>query len=467
MLDQSSVATLLCKCLGKTSSSIANREKCMTADWFQKIWKYLNEFRDLELFEGLPLIPMKHNEVGSLQANSFLLLHTENEREDDLVTVMKQIGFVVVEGLPGYVQQNKSLFGKYLYTCNPEGVTKLLMNISEKIGKRKLSTRISQICSRAGKALLRDKVAKFFLVNQPTKGLIELIKSLPIHENTNSQVLVSIDECQEIFPNVPSDLIPCNTLLKCTDRSQITFVEKLEGRLMSEEELILKYLLPEIEAGESTAHYISKLNFVMKTATLGLFNNSDLAREIRRKLKSIDFVTADNGERRKPLELFEPSERLTKLFKGEVGRFPSKDFSTESKLSLLRKLDLKTEKCVTAKDITDCIQMVAGSEDFRETEKRNKAQNIAIHLTDHIDLLNDRELKRILETESWIPIEKQRPKHYPSSLEWFADASNANPFSCLVKMHFGTASNLLGSVMPIISKDFETFQVFFYLCSAK
>eukprot|EP00795_Rhopilema_esculentum_P000721 gene721-10435_t len=461
MLDQSSVATLLCKCLGKTSSFIANREKCMTADWFQKIWKYLNELGDLELFEGLPLIPMKNNKVGSLQANSLLLLHTENEREDDLVTVMKQIGFVVVEGLPGYVQQNKSLFGKYLYTCNPEGITKLLMNISEKIGNRKLSKQISQICSMAGKALLRDKVAEFFLANQPTKGLIELIKSLPIHENTNSQVLVSIDECQEICPNVPSDLIPCKTLLKCTDRTQKTFVEKLGGRLITEEELILKYLLPEIEAGESTVHYIAKLNFVVTTATSGLFNNSALASEIRRKLKSIDFVTADSGERRKPRELFEPSEHLTKLFKGEVGRFPSKDFSTEQKLILLRKLDLKTEKCVTAKDITDCIQMVAGSKDIGETEKRKKAQNIAIHLTDHIDLLNDRELKRILETESWIPIEKQRPKHYPSSLEWFADASNANPFSSLVEMHFGTASNLLGSVMPIISKDFETFQVIF------
>ena len=461
MLDQSSVATLLCKCLGKTSSFIANREKCMTADWFQKIWKYLNEFVDLELFEGLPLIPMKNNEVGTLQANSLLLLDTENEREDDLVTVMKQIGFVVVEGLPGYVQQNKSLFGKYLYTCNPEGITKLLMNISEKIGNRKLSKQISQIYSMAGKSLLREKICEFFLAKQPTKGLIELIKSLPIHENTNSQDLVSIDECQEICPNVQSDLVPCKTLLKYTDRSQKTFVEKLGGRLITEEELILKYLLPEIEAGESTADYIAKLNFVVTTATSGLFNNSALASEIRRKLKSIDFVTADSGERRKPRELFEPSEHLTKLFKGEVGRFPSEDFSIEPKLSLLRKLDLKTEKCVTAKDITDCIKMVAGSKDIGETEKRNKAQNIAIHLTDHIDLLNDRELKRILETESWIPIEKQRPKHYPSSLEWFADANNANPFSCLVKMHFGTASNLLGSVMPIISKDFETFQVIF------
>ena len=97
----------------------------------------------------------------------------KNEKtRTDLVTVMKQIGFVVVEGLPRLLFNRTRACSESIYIpVNPEGITKLLMNISEKIGNRKLSKQILSNIFDGWKTLcLERRSVNSFLAKATNKG---------------------------------------------------------------------------------------------------------------------------------------------------------------------------------------------------------------------------------------------------------------------------------------------------------
>ena len=452
MLNERNIAYLL----KQTHTSLIDLRKIflaqelntLTLSWFPLIWGHINKYGNLEQFQELPLIPLgtENNikQIAVLQKES-VLIYSEKDEDDDVISLLRQLGCTIVKELPSYVLQNSSVFKcKYIYEYVDQNLLQLLSNLASELGNKEIVRKFAEINNNAGKSELFRRVS-----NCPVgRNTYPILRSLPFIESTNGTRLVSVDECQLIAPKELPSVMPQRMLLKIEHEVQVSFIEKLGGRQLSKREFIEQILLSEIN--KSTVPHVSNhsmIDYILDSIAISV--DKKQWQTVINVFSSVRFLKSDDGQLHKPIELFRRCERLEKLFVGEEGRFPNMRQNVEV-------LKQKNESDVSADDIRCSLGAITRMEDIQKAQE--KAKWILEHLERHMNLLENERLRNELKITTWIPVNKKRPDAYPDCLTWYGEESKRN-FGKLAEMVTKENSNLVGSVRAAIPGHIGDFKV--------
>jgi len=468
MLDENGVSYLL-KEVSTKLKVVMRQLPMLTCSWYQLIWNYINKHGILKNMEGLPIIPIgtdqKINEVAIIRRES-LIIYSEKQRityfrsmegEDEVLNLLKELGFQVVHNLPSYVLQNKTVFDHYIFEYKDENLPKLLQNLRSKIGQNELIKRFSNIHNNIAKLALSKRLGR--LPSYLNSDDPELIKALPMIENTLKQELVSVEFCRLVAPQNLPEKMPSEMLLKVNDNDQLSLIKELGGEQLRSDELIRRMLLPELERkrwlGDDDDMMI-KYIFSQYLTSYGRRYD-----DIFERLKQIEFLMSDDGRRRRPHELFFRSETLVHLFRGEKGKFAAGKFVEGRRdIEVLQQLGLKDESDISSNDILCCLQNFGNIRNA--TYAKTKATVILNIVGSKQHLLRDGELVSQMRTTRWIPIMEERPYFYPKCLTWFAKTIKF-PFVGLRDIYLQQHANLVGCVKTVCNPEFEKMDAFGHL----
>ena len=449
MLNETNTAALLKEThvnMNESKKILSAQEiRPFTHSWFPLIWGHINKYGNLEHFQGLPLIPLgtgnNITEIAVLQKES-VLMYSEKDEDDDVISLLRQLGCTIVKKLPSYVLQNSSVFKcTYIYEYVDQNLMQLLSNLASELKKKEIVRKFAAIKKNAGKLELFRRVSNCHV----GRDMHALLKSLPFIRNTNGTRLVSVEECQLIAPKELPSVMPQQMLLKIEHEVQVSFIEKLGGRQLSKREFIEQILLPEIN--KSTVPHLSNhsmIDYILDSIAISV--DKKQWQTVINVLSSVRFLKSDDGQLHKPIELFRRCERLEKLFVGEEGRFPNMWQNVEV-------LKLKNESDVSADDIKRCLEKISGMKD-EALDKPKKAKCILEHLERHKDLLQNESLINKMEDTAWIPINEKRPDVYPDCLTWYGENGMCS-FGKPAEMATKENSNLVGSVRAVIPSHIE------------
>ena len=449
MLNETNTAALLKEThvnMNESKKILSAQEiRPFTHSWFPLIWGHINKYGNLEHFQGLPLIPLgtgnNITEIAVLQKES-VLMYSEKDEDDDVISLLRQLGCTIVKKLPSYVLQNSSVFKcTYIYEYVDQNLMQLLSNLASELKKKEIVRKFAAIKNNAGKLELFRRVSNCHV----GRDMHALLKSLPFIRNTNGTRLVSVEECQLIAPKELPSVMPQQMLLKIEHEVQVSFIEKLGGRQLSKREFIEQILLPEIN--KSTVPHLSNhsmIDYILDSIAISV--DKKQWQTVINVLSSVRFLKSDDGQLHKPIELFRRCERLEKLFVGEEGRFPNMWQNVEV-------LKLKNESDVSADDIKRCLEKISGMKD-EALDKPKKAKCILEHLERHKDLLQNESLINKMEDTAWIPINEKRPDVYPDCLTWYGENGMCS-FGKPAEMATKENSNLVGSVRAVIPSHIE------------
>ena len=428
--------------------------------WFPLIWRYINRHGILQEMEGLPLIPIGKDEsireVAIVNRKSLLIYsnghrtwyHRYSHRDGIVLELLKDLGCCTIESLPSYILQCEAVFVDYILKYTNENLPVLLGNLSFCLGKRELVQRFSKIRSTEAKVALSQELGLFSVGKYLDGQLHQLIKELPMIETTLNQTLISVECCNLVAPKRLPTMIPAMKLLKVRDDYQLSLIQGLGGEQLTEEELIERELLPIIEGKvffDAVYDAVIEYIFSIISTSRGRCNN------IIGRLKQVQFVMSDDGARRKPCELFYPNERLTCLFKGEKGRFPSGKFTERRNLEVLEFLGIKNERDLSAGDVKQSLEAVEHINDFHR--RLLKTRSILKVLDERQYLMRDWKLQQTIAITHCIPIQKERPYNYPNSLSW----SGKTTLTSVVKLsevYLREHATLVGCVRTIVDQNF-------------
>ena len=419
--------------------------------WFRSIWRYINKYGILKSMKGIPIIPIGTDkdirEAVVIQDKTLVIYSMKSmlwfrfsKDNDEVLSLFRDLGFHVVDSLPSYVLQNKGVLDYYILEFKDENLPLLLQNLSCKIGKDKLVNKFRNAHNKEAKLALSQKLGCLYLYE-----CRELIKALPMIENTVNKDLVSVASCRWTAPKELPAKMPSTMLLKARDDSQISLIRDLGGEQLTPEGLIEELLLSKIENerwlnadDDSTIEYIFSQ----------IRRNRSGCDKIIERLQKVKFVTSNDGMRHKPCELFHPDKELEDLFMGEKGRFPDGKFTHRREdLEVLLLLGLKRKDDISPDDIKKCLDT------FRATkEARAKALSILEFVGSNQRLLRDKALKHKLITTPLISILNTRPYAYPKDLRWYGEGKI---FMALNEVYFRQHANLVGCTRAICSEDLE------------
>ena len=169
--------------------------------------------------------------------------------------------------------------------------------------------------------------------------------------------------------------------------------------------------------------------------------------------KESTFVPTDQGQLKKPSELYDPNDVLLQhLFLGEVNKFPTKDFTSEHMLSTLKQLGLRTRSMITLIEMLKVAETISSSPNLASSTQKVQAlvnilQDNSVHLNQHMD--RGETLKDKLLQLKWLPRAKTPPEscRFPESMPWF---NSDIPFFAPTELRSKSHALLVGSSMPMM-----------------
>ena len=153
-------------------------------------------------------------------------------------------------------------------------------------------------------------------------------------------------------------------------------------------------------------------------------------------------IKSDNGEMRRPSELFENNLQTQSFFFGEKGKFPSESYV----VTTLRLVGLKSIQGVTINDIQERINAVSN--------KSDSPINITTKVNAILSTIRQKGLAgNSFDWVSWIPVAGESPRDYPHNVPWCGKSNGnimfAKPGEVILPEH----QYLTGSVKKILHPD--------------
>ena len=147
--------------------------------WFPLIWGHINKHGNLKDFQGLPLIPLgtgnNIKQIAVLQKESVLIYYEKNE-DDNVISLLRQLGCTIIKDLPSYILQNSSVFKcTYIYEYVDQNLMQLLSNLASELGNKEIVRKFAAIKKNAGKLELFRRVSNCHVGGD----MHALLKSLP------------------------------------------------------------------------------------------------------------------------------------------------------------------------------------------------------------------------------------------------------------------------------------------------
>ncbi|KAK3584527.1 hypothetical protein CHS0354_039261 [Potamilus streckersoni] len=433
----------------------------VTGCWIQMVWEHICLHKyDVGLFQYMPLIPLlktgswsdiKETELYQLK-DSLIVKQTHGipSLHDGVYRCLQSLSVKVLPSLPLWLQTSEIL--KYFHYSTVNGVIELLGRINCSFEKEKLVSTFNCSCVEQDKKEFVNCIAGCSTWNPDSISLVRCLKIFT--ESSSLSRNVSVQENTTVIMNVKYPVKfprPCiigsfeECRMACTlgarelDRNSL-ILETLqtmhgESYSLSEKQIFMQYFIQHIGEHMSNENLLSMASGVA-------FLTSNITHAIC-----------------KPADLFDPLDSsLQELFQGE-NKFPIDNWiKTNTNISALKTLGLKSYHDVTANDLCESAGLI---ETWCEHEAYkhlvpDKAKRLLESLINRPALLGSyvhgETLKSKLMNMRCIQHATTKPQNFPSVLPWFQQQQMLSKPS---KLRLITFSRLVGSIMPLIDCQSE------------
>ncbi|XP_052087293.1 sacsin-like [Mytilus californianus] len=410
--------------------------------WLMSVWEYLRR-EGVHLPHDLFILPHYDKQLESyylLRLSQPLIVESDDRYAlpASVVRCLKKIGVTVLNPLPYYINCCQEIYDKYVERPTVNGVLKLVAEVCQK-HVRNFNDNVQSSD--------KEEFVNFIGSNYSLNSAKNVLKKLKMFNCNIPDCYVSIEDVSDIAPD---DLLPVplpNKLIKPKTSIEKSLAIHLGARYLSLTEVVETILHTYI--GRSSNHNDTDKQIMMKYVieNMSLFLHNT---EIKSLVRQVEFVRSENGDIRKPNELFDPTDHhLVQMF-NDKRKFPQNQEITY--LNILKTFGLKSSANLNATDINDVAMSIHRKASLAQTQKTNIAEEQANGLlnilmkNEHLleSFYNNIKLKDILANLKIIrPLRK--PKSYPEVLQWF-DCPDA---FCKPNEMVDNAENLVGSTMPL------------------
>ncbi|XP_022079489.1 sacsin-like isoform X1 [Acanthaster planci] len=419
-------------------------------EWLMELWKWMAKTfieSDLELFKGIPLIPISNNQLARLQEGTLICREQRGSSygdlsirlSDNICSFLESVGAVVLkQNIPTYISRHPEVC-RFVSSPTATGVITVLNKLSRKIY-------FSRCIARLASSTKDELRTLFAQLHQLTTQQRNFLRELPIFLTSNGQY-ISVSMCGTAVPKdyfgLPLKKLRCQCLLLSSGKSD-SLLSRLGVHIESPYELLQNNVLPAVQ----DKFYNDSNSLRIMTWVLERPEFDSLVTDLK-------FVPSLECKV-KPKELFEPSRNLVAMFRG-MSVFPTGRYSEGRLLNNLKRVGLKKEACITLDDILGCAM------DVSQTQARGKVDiKRGSALLEHIERYPHvlqgtvtrngicKALHEFLEDMFWVPCEALPPVNYPASAGW-----KGNSYKLCTPRQVGLIETALlqGSVLPLVKSE--------------
>uniref|UniRef100_H3A3T5 Sacsin molecular chaperone n=1 Tax=Latimeria chalumnae TaxID=7897 RepID=H3A3T5_LATCH len=433
-------------------------KKHPSVEWFKMVWKqlYINFPEDLSFFEDMPLIPrtpVGENETAvellRLRYPAQIVLEDESESQlpEFLPDIIQKLGGVVIKRLDSFLQH--PLIKKYILPPLPTA----LLQLMDKVSLQKVCSQVASLPS-THKIALRGFLATLQDVSDKDKRILQELlifkkTEKSIDQGTASFTILRGSKALHHTAQLPPNTMLSINLIDSSDEATIRLVNMLNIEHLKSTDCV-KLIIQDIEKGfYSPKEILNVMLWIL--GSLSFLKNENIA--VVDWLIPLKFIQIHQGKLMAANNLFDPEvERLQSLFfASENVVFPPSVFtSSPDILHSLRQIGLKNEIHLNEKDIIEVakrIEELQGGKNVDQEVLIRKAKTLIIILNKRGELLQSAETKTALKKLKWVPVCKERPPNYPSSLSWKGDMFNLCSPTEMCEM---SNAILVGSSVPLV-----------------
>ena len=438
-------------------------------DWFEIFWKWVSN-KSLKYFSNKLVVPVQ--QAGFSATDHF-----------SVIRLAQSQAVLYILGHQEITPEIMSSLTKYRVMCSTQSVFSYLshQSLNSYIEKYSPENILCVICKNNlyGSIKLTLQESEF-LRNVLAQGKtldLTVLRNIKIFETcTNMQgyhfsvidVLKQsvLKQCVIEPPNIQDliSILPDKILIFANDSVQLHLLGMMKIYAPTRGEFVVDLILPLIQNETIIGSHIdSVMTHVLDSYySLSSFNSS-----ITKAIKNLQFVKNSLGQRKCPLELFDPNnEALSSIFEGEC-LFPAEPYNTSNYLKILKGCGLRD--FVSAQEILDLIfsisvdvstspQPVSDMKitrakaivNYMQTQefKSRMSGSYIIDKSIYCSYLPfDTALLLLSEKRSWFPVQAISLSNYPSCLPWRGDGS----MSHFVSLNDTTAvSCTSNSISPLL-----------------
>ncbi len=425
-------------------TSLSETQDQDTIRWLQTMWEYLCTAcpYNIDCLEGQPILPVKlaNNSLYVVPLSSPTSIILTQSREGSLTigvqNVLQTLGVLLASSLPTYVASHSQVVGKYVLPATA-GAALQCIEACEGIHRANSLTHVS--------VKERDDFRSFITRADNLMVQSNIVCSLPIFPTIQQIDLVKLIDVNVMAPKDRPTISISHLYLSPTDKPTVHVVRTMGFSQYSMSDFLTEVVLPQLGIHNvSSQKELNKVIQFIRDRWYQLHTTNFV-----QILQVIPFVPTDDGSFRKPQELADPeSAFLMKFYNGESGKFPVGAYTKGQLRLFLLDLGLKDENSVSAADILDCARQIQSLTNTNICD--NKACAILEYLDRSPNILYEypdslTQLHSHLKELSWVPVQKSRPKEYPTVLTWYDGPNFVSPD----KLKTCDWSLLIGAVMPV------------------
>ena len=445
LLSVSHVATLLDEVISRWSKQkvVSFPNQYIPSDWFDKFWNWVRD-KQLQSFQNKFVLPIQraHNipatrefQVIRLAASQPVLYFPSHSTagSNTMLSVLDKLGvqYCTQTSFP-YVQHSQ--LTSYIKEYSPSA----LLDVIALKGSYASVSLTSQEAD-----LLRRLFCQVRLMYQNQKTVLQSLKIFSSCINS-SNGLCSISQVNKasllkqvvVQPSTTIDLsvLPSNVIiLSSSDYYQNQLLHKLGHGVTDGVDFLTQHIFPKLPSMGD--RYIDPImTRVLDIYPTLRYSNSDITNGIQ----DLEFVKVVSGVRKRPCDLYDPSDAsLRQIFTGQ-GVFPHVPYKASKYIAALRLCGLHTS--VEPQAILDLIyslslqarsypKIVDASKMLRVKAIMKYVSSTSFQNKASGSYTLDRRIQRgcvpfstalnLLSTHrSWLPVLAERPSNYPGNLPW-------------------------------------------------
>ena len=397
-------------------------------EWIKNIWHWINgTFDSLEQFQGIPLIPLETtngNALGVLSKTSRFIFTSDSSQNTKLpnqvVELLKAAGNIVLPCTSTLLHVRHPDISSFIASPVPAEVTLLLGKSSMKFAEDYI-----QRCSTDDRKIFRSFFGSPQELSEEEKKVLCRLPLLDTLDGSYTAAIVGENLLNIASPKfkLPSDFNFCqgSQVISSAEPESLKLVRLFDLELMEPADVFCQFLFPDIRDQS-----IYSKDETIRIMLWILERKYELQNEqFLDDIKDLPFVSAENGELKKPCELYDPNDLvLVDLFTGEKNKFPSQEFARF--ISSLRELGLRGKDMITADDLLSVAEMVSKLPNYEDAIKKVEAlvkifQQSPEFLQHYVD---DGSLISALAELRWLPCAKKylSGQGYPTFMrnEWYS-----------------------------------------------
>ena len=403
-----------------TTEAVIPMPQAMSKQWLEKVWEFLRLHlpNDLSCFDGLPMIPLPENELCKLSTERPIMLkqYSGQKLTQDMVKILSSMQVTLICSIPDYVHMHS-----FTERCilQPDQLARAIILAHKFLKQRQpsLSACVATMLPEL-KRVLRSKITE--LSKPETESIKDIVRTLALCETIPesgghpswfvSPEKVSLAGPSERFPVAVPEM-----LIQTSSRDEKRFVELLAVPVKSTAEILIDMML---------LHNKEKDNQEDKEKVAQMawekFTDYQLHPRFQSTFSQFMFVSTKYQGLVEPCQLINTENPHLKELLSKVDRLPVGKFSDKKYLPMLECLGLRTQP--TADELYRMAQEISQAAMEENPQTLSLANSLLRFFEGNQDSLKQKyghkSLQEAIQDISWVPVEQNPIRGYPSSLSW-------------------------------------------------